>query len=79
MDLAARKEHEAQLKAAQINVLWLRRPKQGLNTKQQLRIVSRALEHVEAELEQHRERVTHWEIGWQVGASIKPSWERRRR
>jgi hypothetical protein len=79
LDLAAKKDYQAQLKTAQINVIWLRSPKQGLNTKQQLRILSRALEHVEAELQQHHDRVTHWEIGWKVGGSIKPKRERHGR
>lgn len=64
MDLRARRQHRQVLLEHQINVLWVRTPPTGMNTRHQLAVVANGLRHFDARLAAAPEWVLHCEVGW---------------
>lgn len=77
-DIAARIQHEAQLKAECVSVVWIRQPKAGLSTKQQHKAIVRYLDKVEAALAEAPDWAFHWKVGSHEKATIEQVWEKRR-
>ena len=77
-DTKARIQHETALKLHRVSVLWVRRPNEGMTTAYQLAVLARALVMFDSRLAARPDYAQHFEIGWQLGASLKQLWSMRR-